>query len=141
MGYKLLIFVTFFSSFILANTQYPDIDRLIEQVKTKRVGLSKKEIEKLQNPFINEKKLQKIIKKQKVAKKKPKRRIHLKLYSIFNNRAKINGKWYTIGNTIYGYRLVKIDKGKKRVILFKKKRMLVLYLNNVNKRKFKLLKM
>ena len=36
--------------------------------------------------------------------------LNLKIYAIFQNRVNINGKWFKVGDNIYGYKIVKIDK-------------------------------
>jgi len=33
---------------------------------------------------------------------------NLKIYAIFQNRVNINGKWFKVGDTINGYKIVKI---------------------------------
>ena len=45
--------------------------------------------------------------------------VRLDLIAIFNNKAYINGKFYTIGQKVYGYRLVAI---KDRYVVLKKGR-------------------
>ena len=133
MGNKLLI-AALAAALAWGNSHYPEIDQLIEKVKVKRVGLSSEEIKKLKNPFISEKKLKKIIKKAKTPKKTAKKRVYYKLYSIFNNRAKINGRWYRLGSKVGSYRLVSI--GSDSVLLRNKYRQLRLFLS---KRKRKLI--
>ncbi len=133
MGNKLLI-IALSALFAWSNSQYPEIDKLIEKVKVKREGLKSEEIKKLKNPFVSEKKLIKIIKKTEIAKKTAKKRVYYKLYSIFNDKAKINGRWYKIGSKVGSYRLVSINSNS--VLLRKRNRQLRLYLS---KRKRKLI--
>ncbi len=138
MGHKLLIplaFVTF--AFAAGPVHYPDIDKLIEQVKYKRIGLSKSEIAKLKDPFIDEKKLQKIIVKQKIIKHRKKVRVTYRLSSIMNDRAKINGRWYHVGQKVGSYRLAYVDPFKGFAVLKRGKRTLRLYLH---RRKLRLIK-
>ena len=86
MGNKLLIVFTFFVTLLLGD--YKEIDRYINEIKQKRVGLDANEIAKLKNPFITEKKIKKLIKKYKVVYKKRTRKLILQ--SIFDDRVKIN---------------------------------------------------
>ncbi len=117
-----------------ANSKYPDIDKLIEKVKVQREGLEQKEIQKLKNPFIDEKKLTKIIKIEK--KKRAFKKIHHKkvyrLYAIFDDRAKINGRWYRKGSRVGSYKLIAIEG--KRVLLKRGKRTLTLFLHTKSKK-------
>ena len=39
-----------------------------------------------------------------------KKNLNLKIYAIFQNRVNINGKWFKVGDNIYGYKIVKINK-------------------------------
>ena len=117
---------------VAEQSRYPDIDRLIEKVKEPRPGLPKEMIRKLKNPFVSEKKIEKIV---KIVKKKPKRKgMRLSLTSIFGNKARINGRWYRVGDKVGGYRLVHI--GSNYVILKQGKRTLRLYLGKKRSKKF-----
>ena len=49
--------------------------------------------------------------------------VRLDLIAIFNNKAYINGKFYTIGQNVYGYRLVAI---KENYVVLKKGRQIKL---------------
>ena len=137
MGNKTLAILLAISTFALSESKYPQIDQLIEKVKTKRVGLSQEEIKKLKNPFINKQNLTKL--KEKVTLQDyniKKRKVYYRLSSIFGNRARINGKWYKIGSKIGLYHLSYI--GDNYVILSKKKKKLTLYLHKKHKTIFKI---
>ena len=113
-------------------SKYPDIDRLIEKVKEPRPGLPKEVIKKLKNPFVSEKKIEKIV---KTVKKKPKpKSIKLRLTSIFGKKARINGRWYKVGDMVAGYRLVHI--GSNYVVLKKGQKTLRLFLGKKRSKKF-----
>ncbi|NPA65071.1 MAG: hypothetical protein GXO16_08875 [Epsilonproteobacteria bacterium] len=121
---------------VAQQSKYPDIDRLIEKVKEPRPGLPKEVIKKLKNPFVSEKKIEKIV---KVVKKRPKKRgIRLSLTSIFGNRARINGRWYKVGDRVAGYRLVHI--GNNYVVLKRGNKTLRLYLGGKRRSKKVVLK-
>jgi len=128
MGYKLLTVIFFCALTVGANSKFEDIDRLIEKVKVQRHGLTKEQIAKLKNPFIDQRTLKKIVIKQKIIKHK-KRRFSFRLLSIFDNRAKINGHWYKLGAKIGKYRLTYIDPNRAFVILSAKGKQLRLFLH------------
>ncbi|NPA64719.1 MAG: hypothetical protein GXO16_07065 [Epsilonproteobacteria bacterium] len=136
MGNK-LIAVALCAAFAFAATEqpgskYPEIDRLIEKVKEPRPGLPKEVIKKLKNPFVSEEKIEKIV---KIVKKKPKpKRVTLRLTSIFGKRARINGRWYRVGDMVAGYRLVHI--GSNYVVLKKGQKTLRLFLGKKRSKKF-----
>ena len=74
------------------------------------------------DPFYKAQKLLKKPKKIQVFSKP----IQLKLYAIYNNRAYINGKFYKIGDKIYGYRVYKIYDNY--VVLKRNSKLKVVYL-------------
>ncbi|BAF70115.1 hypothetical protein [Nitratiruptor sp. SB155-2] len=130
MGNKLLI-ISLFAYTVFASSQFKGIDDLIVKIKQKRVGLSPIVINNIPNPFVDEKKLNQLAKKNKMRSKKN----HiLKLYAIFQDRAKINGRWYTIGNKIASYKITSIYPDKGVVYLSSKHRIVRLYLQ---KKKYK----
>ena len=139
MGNKILI-ILYIPLLLIASTSYPDIDRLIEKVKVRREGLSQEEIKQLKDPFIDEQKLKKIVIKHKIKKIK-KKKIYLHLQSIFNNKVKINTKWYKLGAKIGNYRIIRIDYKHQSVLLRSNKKLLRLFLAKRKKKRFKLIKM
>lgn len=111
------------------------VDEQIEAIKPARIGVSKKEISKIKNPFIflhkdtDSKKSQatKGISPSSYAgyKKVLKRKsIHFRLDAILNKSAMINGKWYKEGGYVYGYKLAKVNR--KSVLLTRKNRKILL---------------
>ncbi len=136
MGHKLLMIIVACTLMAGAKSKFEDIDRLIEKVKVQRQGLTKEQIAKLKNPFIDQRTLKKIVIEQKIVKAKKKRFV-LRLLSIFNDRAKINGRWYKKGAKIGPYRLSYIDPNHAYVILQTKHKQLRLFLR---KRKHSLFK-
>ncbi len=133
MGHKLLIALFGCILTLSANNQFEDIDKLIEKIKIPRHGLTKEQIAKLKNPFIDQRTLKKIVIKQKIIKMKRKK-FTLRLLSIFDNRAKINGRWYKIGDKIGSYWLTYIDPNRAFVLLRAKGKQLRLFLHK-HKRK------
>lgn len=136
MGHKLLIVILACTLAVGAKSKFEDIDQLIEKVKVQRQGLTKEQIAKLKNPFIDQQTLKKVVIKQKIIKAKKKRFV-LRLLSIFNDRAKINDRWYKVGAKIGSYRLSYIDPNHAFVILSAKGKQLRLFLH---KRKHSLFK-
>ncbi|HIQ50555.1 MAG TPA: hypothetical protein EYH54_01125 [Nautiliaceae bacterium] len=59
--------------------------------------------------------------KKKIVDKKisfiPKKSPVLQIYAIFQNKVNINGRWFKVGDKIYGYKIVKISK---KFVLLKK---------------------
>jgi len=91
-----------------------DLESKIERLKKQRATNLKFN---LINPFkkIEKKETPKIVKQQPKYKPKtiikPKiRKTDFELYSIFNDKAKINENWYSLGDFIGNYKLVKIEK-------------------------------
>lgn len=112
-----LLFISF-SSLLLANELHW-VDEQIEAIKPARVGLKAHNISKITDPFIFVKSQEKTIKKSTKSKKIYHSKTHRykRYYSIkklhlamtMNKSAKINGKWYKLGDTIHGYKIVTID--------------------------------
>ena len=102
----------------------------MQRVKIKRVGLSHTQIQQLKNPFIHEKTLQKIVKKEKNSKKKR----TLQLVMIINNRAKIGERWYNLYDKIGSFKIVKIDPWRGIVVLSNQKKRKILSLEKKNKK-------
>ena len=126
MGYKALIFIIFG---LIAWADYSHIDELIEQIKLKREGL---QLSIIKDPFIEEKKVKKLIKIPKIKKV---RKFRLILQAILNDRVKINGKWYRLGQYVKNYKIVRIGdgfvilRGKKSLRLFLRNRKIRLWSN------------
>jgi len=60
------------------------------------------------NPFEDEKVKKKPVKKEKKLKTFHHEVLILKVYAVFNDKVYINGKWYKVGDEIYGNKIVKI---------------------------------
>jgi len=105
------------------------VDEQIEAIKPARIGVSKKEISKIKNPFLvfhedtNLKNSQapiKIrpathVKHKKSSKTQP---TNFRLDAIINKSAMINEKWCKEGSYVYGYKLAKVSR--KSVLLTQK---------------------
>ncbi|WP_200764098.1 hypothetical protein [Nitrosophilus alvini] len=114
MGNKLLIavIVSVMSVCVFADSEMTKIDSLIEKIKKERMGLEVNELKKTKDPFYYDKEYAKErIKKLKKKRKGP----YFRLYAILNNKAKINRKWYRLGDKISGYKLVKISQTKVKL--------------------------
>ena len=105
-----------FSSLLIAN-ELQWVDEQIEAIKPARVGLKSHEISKITDPFIFVKSQEKANKKTRKAKTVYHAKHHKRYYSVkrlhlamtMNRSAKINGKWYKIGDTLHGYKITAID--------------------------------
>lgn len=107
---KTFLFILVYTSFIDAKdnlslgNEVKEYDRIFEKIAEKRVGIEILKIEKLDNPFIvtgsstesenNDSTVQPVY----------------LLEATFDQKAKINGAWYTIKNQINTWKLVKINR-------------------------------
>jgi len=114
---KIFLFASVLSaSFISAATKLSlgnetkTYDKIFEKISETRIGADTKKIDKLKNPFLV------IYKKKKSSNAKKKRKIYYVLDGIFENRAKINGKWRKKYTRIGEYKLVRI---KQRSVLLR----------------------
>ena len=119
------------------------VDEQIEAIKPERIGVSQKEISKINDPFIflHKTNYAKLTKKRKeispatysAYKKVTKHRaMHLRLEAILNKSAMINGKWYKQGISIYGYKLKKVNR--ESILLIHKNKKLFLSTRNRNRK-------
>lgn len=82
------------------------------------------------DPFIGAKKIIKEHPQKKIAPIKPKRALHLE--AIFDQKAMINGRFFSVGERVDGYRLALIGsnfvvlkkRNRKKVLTFARKRIL-----------------
>jgi len=88
-----------------------EYDKLFQQIGEKRIGVSNKKINEIQNPFIMANKKNIVVDGNITTTHK----IVYDLNAIFNDKAKINGEWYKLNNQIGDFKLVKI--GSKSVII------------------------
>ena len=123
------------------------VDEQIKAIQPAREGM--KSIQALKDPFIflkkdkdDEKLKQKVAvassttntlrnpsnKKEKIHKFKKSK---FKLSIIMNRSAKINNKWYTLGDIVNGYKI--LDISPSNVILVKNKKQILLSTNSKNK--------
>jgi len=132
------------------DTELSWVDTQVDAIRPARVGINNYEIMKIQDPFIFYKK--KSDKSKKITgvvkasisgssansvkaslKKKPK---PMKLSTIINNSALIDGKWYRVNEKIAGFIVSSITR--TNVVLSKGKKKLVLTTNDQNRNlKFK----
>jgi len=109
-----------------------EYDKLFQQIGEKRIGVSNKKINEIQNPFIMADKKNILVDGNVTTANK----IIYSLNAIFNDKAKINGEWYKLNNQIGDFKLVKI--GSKSVIIRSEhsKKELFIRKSDVNKIKF-----
>lgn len=107
---KICLFILVSTSYIEAKDNLPlgnevkEYDRIFEKIAEKRVGIEIEKIDKIDNPFIvtgsgndsdsNDSNTQPIY----------------LLEATFDQKAKINGSWYTIKDQINIWKLVKINR-------------------------------
>ena len=119
------------------------VDEQIEAIKPPRKGVSYRAISGLRDPFIfleknktKKKKVQKsavpgVVPKSSTAaikstqSKKKTTHKNLKLQAVLNNSALINGRWYKLGQSVWGYKIIKVTlsevtlkkEGRKPIVL------------------------
>lgn len=105
------------------------INKQIQEIKPPREGVSPTAVSSTKNPFlmfhVNKKG-----KKVTYAVKKRVKLTPLKLESIINKNAKINGKWYKEGDRIRNYTIKKVSSGT--VLLKSRNKEMKLYQNTKN---------
>lgn len=111
-----------------------DIDKLVNDIKEERIGLKQKEIVMAKDPFVY---LHGKYVKPQHGKKTKKKRYHFSLTAIFNDRVKINNRWYKMNTTVKGYKITEI--GENFVVLSRNDNQLRVFLKRPKSKKIKLL--
>jgi hypothetical protein len=111
MGDQLLKRIVWIGTIVMATLGWGQdaigrIDQLVDQIKSPRKGLTPRQITKASDPFVYVKKGEKTI--VSVA-PPPKNRKKHTLQAIINDRVKIDGRWYRIGEKMGPYRITKIN--------------------------------
>ena len=108
-----------------------DYQMMFNRIGEQRVGAEVSKIEATRSPFVRlkPKEESKVIVKKDGTKIAVKAKTEFALQAIVNNRAKISGKWYKVGDKINEYTLATVQSGsvflqnneyKKRLTLRKK---------------------
>jgi hypothetical protein len=115
----------------LSSNELAWVDKQIDSIKPPREGINSAAITSLNDPFIFLKKPAETLTKGSpiasnsfVFKSEVKTAPVLRLTAIMNDTALINGKWYKVGDTLHGYKLLAINT--KSVNLRSKKTKLTL---------------
>ena len=101
-----------------------EIDKMIDQIQKRRVGIDMKELASTPDPFVVVKKdvdVTKVIIPQR-------REENFTLGGIVNHKASINGKWYKEGDDVGGYILNYV--GTKGVVLVDQARIKRIFLHD-----------
>jgi len=109
-----------------------DIDKLVNDIKQERIGLTPKEIATAKDPFIYLGGKYSSVLRNKGEKK----RYRFVLSAIINDRVKLNNKWYSLGNTVHGFKISKV--GKNYVILARKNEQVRIFMKRPKSNKIKL---
>lgn len=116
------------------------VDEQIQAIKPPRQGMQSKELAKIKDPFIflsaSKSKSTRKYKRSKYRKSSIKKKhafVHNKfsLAIIINQTARINDKWYKIGDSVSGYKIEKIDSSS--VLLTKNKKNFLLSTHSKNR--------
>jgi hypothetical protein len=110
-----------------------EYDSLFLEISDKRLGVSNAAIEKVKNPFVMTKT---VLTENGETVEASKAEITYKLFAIFGNKAKINGKWYRLGDKIDYYKLSKITSKSVLMIGTNNKKELFIRNNDENNVKF-----
>ena len=110
----LLALIVSGGTMLCAETTIKQIDRLVQDIKEERVGLTPEQIKKAKDPFIY---FGKTGSKLFVPTARPttvkvgKKRYRFTLTAIVNDRVKLNRRWYHIGDKIYGFKIMRVANG------------------------------
>ncbi len=133
----------------LSSNELAWVDEQVEAIKPPRNGMKSRELSIIKDPFIFLSKNRTNASKKKSTKRSStpsraktavssngkkivkKKKGSLRLTTVINTSAMINGKWYRLGDTISGYKVSKIDSTS--VLLTKKSKKLLLSTNSKNK--------
>ncbi len=132
---RIFAFLLFSSTFLYSATSLKlgndtkEYDKIFEKIGKIRVGVNKKEINKIKNPFI-------VIKKNVDKNGTKKRRKIYKLNAIFNSKAMINRKWYKKYSKVGIYKLIKIKTNSVLLRSANKSKELFIRKNNGPRFKF-----
>ncbi len=81
---------------------------MFDRISRERKGVDEQEIDRLVEPFVKPKKVSRKVVTAKEGNAKPKPPTY-QLQAIFNNRAKISGVWYKVGDEVHGMKIVSIS--------------------------------
>lgn len=123
--FSMLIYIFIISSLNANELQW--IDEQIKAIKPPRVGLKSSNLVKIKDPFIFTKSTTSI-KKKSSSRKVHHASSHKKRYSLkklhlsmtMNKSAKINNKWYKIGDKIHGYTILDVQLSDVTLKYYKK---------------------
>ncbi len=115
------------------------VDEQIEAIKPPRSGMKVKELSKIKDPFIylSKGKVKKKYRRTKYKKSSKKRKQAVlnkkfRLSMTMNRMARINNKWYKLGDNIAGYKIAKIDASFVMLTKDKKNFLLSTHSKNTN---------
>jgi len=155
MKKHILIISVLVSSIVCSANELDWVNTQVEAIKPPREGMNNSELAKARSPFIFLK-ANKTASNKKPSSKKPStvKKItttskdksgkvvskesskNLVLSAVINKSALINGKWYKLNDTVYGYKLSNVNR--TTVILIKGKKKLVLTTSDIKQNiKFK----
>jgi hypothetical protein len=93
------------STVLKAEITINDIDKLVNDIKQERSGLTNEEIKTAVDPFVYYKNGEKPILKTSNVSSVQKKKLRFILTAIVDKRVKINNKWYSLHDTVNGYKI------------------------------------
>lgn len=126
---KLTVLLTVLVSLLFSSgVSVEDIKMMVHKIRDQRKGIDMNQLEYTENPFVS------VMKDDNTTKVvfKPKRiEIQLDVDAVINKKARINGKWLTIGDIIGDYNITEItpqvvtlkrdNNSTKQLFVYKKK--------------------
>lgn len=110
-----------------------EYDKFFKQISEKRTGISNEQINQVKNPFVMT--YSKVVVKDANSTATSKKLTYT-LNATFNNKAKINGKWYNINSKIGDFKLASIRTNSVIIKNEHLKKELFIRKSNVSKIKF-----
>jgi hypothetical protein len=118
-----IIILILFTGINLFCNELAWVDEQVEAIKPPRIGIKNTDMSKIKDPFIffsnkikanktKNKKTKRIIytHTKNTNKKVIRKKSYFSLNAILNQSAMINNKWYKYGDTVNGFKIVKIDR-------------------------------
>ncbi len=102
-----LLLVTFCFSALNADSKYKEYDDLFNAINKERKGISEKDVDKTENPFVSADKS--LVTEENNNSKASKEEVYV-LKGILNNSANINGNWYKLNEKIGEFTILKIKE-------------------------------
>jgi len=120
---------TLFSVAVASSVSVEDIKMMVHKIRDQRKGIDMNQLEYTENPFVS---VQKDDNVTRVVFKPKRVEVQISVDAVINQKARINGQWYGIGEMIADYNvsnisqkvvtLYRVDNNStKKIFVYKKK--------------------